>query len=405
MKTVLVVIALLCVPAAGAASAWTPQLELSGRYVDGPDQTGAVETKLSPSLQWDGTRAQFRASARLRWLSSPRYDALDADHDTYAEASRPENIDDRGVAELRDFYYEYRYRSTRLKVGKQAIDWGLLDGFKVLDVVNPQDFREFILDDFSSSRISTWSVLAQANSAHFEWEAYWTADHTVHDLPDERSHFDFTAAGYQIPRGFEIVRPRQNSWGTRFGVRLGDWRVRASFVDNHEHFPVATVAAGNGVSIYPERRLYGLQFEGNVGTWVIRGEFNYQPDEVFRDVETGLLTDRDNYSTALAADFQALGWFVSVQWVHEAYAPNTRHQQLFTALVKRSFWNERLDALIRWYGSDRHDALYRLGLELELPGALGRLQLGGDVFRGSADTLFGQFSARDQYFVGWRKTF
>jgi hypothetical protein len=75
---------------------------------------------------------------------------------SWSPASRPSTTTRRcrqtdhpgriGTLELRDLYYEHRLdRSVRL--GKQQIVWGRLDGVKILDVVNPQTFREFILDD------------------------------------------------------------------------------------------------------------------------------------------------------------------------------------------------------------------------------------------------------------------
>jgi len=45
-----------------------------------------------------------------------------------------------------------------LRLGKQQIVWGETDGLKLLDVMNPQNFREFILDEFEDSRLPLWSV-------------------------------------------------------------------------------------------------------------------------------------------------------------------------------------------------------------------------------------------------------
>ena len=68
-------------------------------------------------------------------------------------SSRPYRIGDAGTAEIRDAYLEFGLDNGLLRIGKQQIVWGRLDGIKVLDTVNPQDFREFILDDFDDSRI------------------------------------------------------------------------------------------------------------------------------------------------------------------------------------------------------------------------------------------------------------
>ena len=59
-------------------------------------------------------------------------------------------------AELREAYIDTEIGSTFLRVGKQQVVWGQADGLKVLDVLNPQSFREFVLDDFEDSRIPLW---------------------------------------------------------------------------------------------------------------------------------------------------------------------------------------------------------------------------------------------------------
>ncbi len=65
-------------------------------------------------------------------------------------------------AELRELHLDWRVRLGRarldLRLGKQQVVWGQSFGLRVLDIVNPQDFREFILDDFDESRIPLWGV-------------------------------------------------------------------------------------------------------------------------------------------------------------------------------------------------------------------------------------------------------
>ena len=58
----------------------------------------------------------------------------------------------------REFYVDYNIPQMDLRIGKQMIVWGEIDGFRLLDLVNPFDLREFILDDYEDSRIPQWSV-------------------------------------------------------------------------------------------------------------------------------------------------------------------------------------------------------------------------------------------------------
>ena len=54
--------------------------------------------------------------------------------------------------ELREFYLE-AIRGRVILHSASSSRMGKADGFKVLDVANPQSFQEFILEDFDNSRI------------------------------------------------------------------------------------------------------------------------------------------------------------------------------------------------------------------------------------------------------------
>lgn len=48
-------------------------------------------------------------------------------------------------------------------VGKKQVVWGTADGIKLLDIINPTDFREFSQADFEESRIPVWMITAERN--------------------------------------------------------------------------------------------------------------------------------------------------------------------------------------------------------------------------------------------------
>ena len=70
--------------------------------------------------------------------------------------TRSARLGDYTQLSLRELYVERRLGPAHLILGKQQAVWGTSDGLKVLDIVNPQDFREFILEDYVDSRIPTW---------------------------------------------------------------------------------------------------------------------------------------------------------------------------------------------------------------------------------------------------------
>ncbi|MCB1878304.1 MAG: RNA polymerase-associated protein rapA [Chromatiales bacterium] len=67
---------------------------------------------------------------------------------------------------LRELYVDYPLevgedRTIDLRLGKQQVVWGTADGIKLLDIINPTDFREFNQNTFEDSRIPVWMINAE----------------------------------------------------------------------------------------------------------------------------------------------------------------------------------------------------------------------------------------------------
>lgn len=81
-------------------------------------------------------------------LNPPNRESFASDStDTYSTHSRPWLSGPHGEVALREAWWQTSTDTTFWRIGKQQVVWGEADGLKVLDVVNPQSFREFILDD------------------------------------------------------------------------------------------------------------------------------------------------------------------------------------------------------------------------------------------------------------------
>jgi hypothetical protein len=64
---------------------------------------------------------------------------------------------------LRELYVDTKLGDWQFRVGKQQVVWGTADGIKLLDIINPTDFREFNQNTFEDSRIPIWMVKAETN--------------------------------------------------------------------------------------------------------------------------------------------------------------------------------------------------------------------------------------------------
>lgn len=50
-----------------------------------------------------------------------------------------------------------------IRAGKQQVVWGTADGIKLLDIINPTDWREFAQNTMEDSRIPVWMVNAESD--------------------------------------------------------------------------------------------------------------------------------------------------------------------------------------------------------------------------------------------------
>jgi len=64
---------------------------------------------------------------------------------------------------LRELYVDTALAGWTMRLGKQQVVWGTADGIKLLDVINPTDYRHFAQDTMEESRIPVWMANVERN--------------------------------------------------------------------------------------------------------------------------------------------------------------------------------------------------------------------------------------------------
>ncbi|MES9994292.1 MAG: RNA polymerase-associated protein rapA [Candidatus Thiodiazotropha sp.] len=64
---------------------------------------------------------------------------------------------------VRELYVDTSLFDWDLRLGKQQVVWGTADGIKLLDIINPTDFRELNQNAMEDSRIPIWMINAERN--------------------------------------------------------------------------------------------------------------------------------------------------------------------------------------------------------------------------------------------------
>jgi hypothetical protein len=391
-----------------------------------------AEAVFEPELEW-----RAPGGLRVRGIGRLRLDAFDRiepGHPKPTETSslnRRHFIGDPVDYELRELVVEGRWRGSYLTLGKQQVVWGEADGLKVLDVVNPQSFREFILDDFEDSRIPLWTVNVEVPIRGSVLQLLWIPDPSFHELPEDDAVFALSSPRVipPLPPGVpveleDLNRPRRLLADSDAGARLSgsaagvDWSV--NYLYHYDDRPVffSEVRESGGAPLirvspgYERTHLLGGTLSSAFGNLTVRGELGYSTD---RWLSTDLRGDRDG-----VVDTGELGYVLGLDWF--GFRDTMLSFQLFQSwltddpsgvvrdeldtnlslLLRRDLWNERLQLEAIWiHNLNDADGLIRPRITLEVASGWSAW-LGVDVFYGRSAGLFGQYDHRDRVVAGMK---
>ena len=386
-----------------------------------------LETELLPGIEIafdEGIR--FTAKGRFRYDAFDELEPGSPSQDTTSPESRRLRFNSNSEAELREFFFEVPTDFAYFVVGKQQTVWGQSDGLKVLDVVNPQDFREFILDDFEDSRIPLWTVKAEIPLGDVLAELVWIPDTTYNDIPEPDAAYAFTSPSFvpvPVPGTSFVLddpdRPDNPISDSDIGFRLSafvdGWDLSFNYLyayddteipfQNRDSFPT--------VVIEPEFRrthLIGGTFSNAFGDFVVRGEAALSTNRYFitdNPNDDDGIEESPNFNYVLGLDWYGMrDTLISGQLFQDIIVDNTegvtrdRTETTITLLARRSFLNDRLALELQWLqGLNIGDGLVRPKVQYDFTDSV-TVWGGADVFYGGSRGLFGQFDGESRLVLG-----
>ena len=359
---------------------------------------GDIENELEPGKPGQGNRSAYSK----RWLAGGNLDV-----------------------ELREAYIDTEIGGSFLRLGKQQVVWGQADGLKILDILNPQSFREFILDDFEDSRIPLWTVNVEIPVNKVFLQILWIPDQTYDDIPESDAIFAFTSPQLVpvLPIGvpvhvLPVNRPnrviRDSDVGVKLSMFVNGWDYSLNYAYHYFDRPVVRREISiTGITVlqeYKRTHLLGGTFSNVFDDFTLRGEFGFSSDRFFLTSDTN---DRDGviesgeFSYVLGLDYQGWrDWFVSGQVFQSFITKPTaslvrdKAETTITLLLRRDFMNEVLQAEVLAIQSlNLGDGVIQISIEYEWRSNI-RLKVGADVFYGDLQGLFGQFDKQDRISLG-----
>jgi hypothetical protein len=424
-------------PAAGEEAGlpeWLQGLRVRGRLAEefayrlhDPGDVAKLKT-----LGWLEGKYTFSEAANLRVATRGWYDAVFEATDRY-----PANVerDQKTELSLREAILTLTGGDLEARVGRQQIVWGEAISTFVTDVVNPKDFREFVLPDFTELRIPIWALdVLYRLAPGVTLEGVWTPDTMHNRLPKQGAEFQFARIPFRfrnpvvrLPDDADEFSLERSEGGARLSVLREGWDVALIYYDQADKNPVffqRRVAQPVGPDVivleprHPRVHVVGATVTKSLDEVVFRAEVagtlgkRYEttdpldPDGVVR---------RDTVDYLVGADYTFFGALdTSLQVSQKILAGSTKNVTrpgvagpVTTSIALRvgtGFFDNTLNpTVLVVVGTDRGDLRVSPRLDWLATGSL-TVSIGADIFEGPRRTLYGQFDSNDRvtFTTTWR---
>src|SRR6267143_999193 len=229
----------------GEGADWLKALRVRGRLAEefayrlhDPGDVSKLKT-----LGWLEGKYTLSEAVSVRAAVRGWYDAVFEATDRY-----PANVerDQKTDLSLREALLLVGRGDLDVRLGRQQIVWGEAISTFVTDVVNPKDFREFVLPDFSELRIPIWALDATYRLAEgVSVEGVWTPDTRTNKLPKQGAEFQFARFSYRfrnpvvrLPDDADEFSLARSEGGVRLSVLRQGWAVALIHYDEADKTPV-----------------------------------------------------------------------------------------------------------------------------------------------------------------------
>lgn len=380
-------------------------------------------------LRFDNN-AKLTALGRLRSIGLDALSPEGVTDKAYSPFSKPLFIGNSSELELREFYVEFPSDNFYFTLGKQQVVWGKADGLKVLDIVNPQSYREFILEDFDDSRIPQWLANIESNFRGWDTQFLWIPDQSYHILATDDALYTPTSplmlpqsqAGVSSVEVKPFKRPARTLMDSDVGLRLSrfwrGWDLTLNYLYQYDNFALlyqrrSLTSHGLHVEIEPQYRrthVLGGSFSNAFDHWVLRGELAYFSNRYFLaegpSTSNGLAKGEE-ISYVIGLDWAGLEntlisgqLFQSVVLNRQSATIRDKTDSTVSLLVNHTLLNDTIELrFVCLANTNIGDGLVRLRASYEWQDNL-KTWISNDTYYGSREGIFGQFDNNDRLTLG-----
>ena len=358
--------------------------------------------------------------------------------------------DSSGV-EVRELYLDIFTDNMDVRLGKQFVVWGVLEGIRLTDEINPMDFRELMLPDLLDYRIPLWTAKVDYYAEESTWQFLWIPELRFHEPAPAGSEWELLQ---NVP---DTTKPdssklRNSEFGLRYTKDFLGTEVGLSYLYTWDDFPVvfrsSEISSTSEPTFFPtysRLTMYGMTFVTPVGGNIVKGEFAYVPDKYFglendSDIDGDGFLDSDGIMQrkhirwGLGFDFNRWGMDISPaisQWIILDYDPILFQDEYDTSvalfirkpmpeksavfqLLYINLWNAResyLKPKVIFDVTDHFQVATGMDVFYGRSSKFGIEARNGRIFGATADTsvqsaqFFGNFHSNSRIFMEFKYTF
>ncbi len=311
---------------------------------------------------------------------------------------------DSPVATVRELYLDLSLDNVDLRLGKQYIIWGVLEGVRIVDEINPQDFRELILPDLLDYRISLWSLKVDMFSDWGDLQLVVIPELKFHKAAPQGSEWELLqdVPGTRKPASWQL---ENTELGVRWARDISDVELTLSYFYTWDDFPVIfrTVKIdGREPEFFPTYTrisMWGTTAVKQVGPFILKGELAYVEGKFFGKsntadvdndgyVDTNGVAQKNHIRWGAGVDVVVFGWdasFGATQWIILDYEDELIQEKQDTSLnifVRREFPKYSMTAQALWiYLKELNEVYIKPKITFQLTNEF-QMAVGMDLFDG-----------------------
>jgi hypothetical protein len=434
-----------------------------------------IETCLSPPCLPPTVRRRAYTFQKIEWLTeiearyrtSDRWNlvaTLDYLYDSawdWDSSFREEFNDSRSKLQkykgdriLRDTYLDLHYSKTDIRLGKQQVVWGKVDGRKIMDIINPEDLREQFdaaQDDWIYTRFPLWMANVQYYpTTETNLQFLWIPDFQATLPPPQNSVWEFNRPARSLFLPVKILptikphtswKPSDDEYALRYGFTTGGWDVHVSYFYTWSDMPTFFTKSfvpptpnpfgpptPGLLTLQPKHtRIHQLGFNFDKTFYVGSKDFIFKGEGVHtlnkyysiddRSNSDGV-TKRDNFIFALSVGsviFQDWSWTFRIGNEltlpfnnNLRILPTRRHiERVLTDYglsIVKFFFHDRAQSNTLIIRTDQEEWRVRQQFFWDITDHV-TVQLGAHFFRGPKRSLVGQFQGNDEIELGIKYNF